>query len=183
MKSSFKTNKIFIETLSQTTNLSSEKTTNSSHRAKTFRDSDLLVEKSGFGRSITDPTVLSDLTGRETILIFEEESMVRRMTLKLLTRLGYKVCIAANPEQAVQHARRLPKVDLLLTNVTLAESIEGDVAAQCRELHPEARTLFTPGYSLGEGEIDYISGPNRDFIPKPYTALALAKQIRSMLDK
>lgn len=126
-----------------------------------------------------------DKKGSETILVVEDDSMVRRMLETLLSMGGYKILSAASGAEALQvwktnHA----KVKLLLTDMVMPGGISGkELAEKLRQERPGLRVLISSGYSS-----DLVSGgealpPKTWFLAKPYTPRELMEKVRASLDE
>jgi two-component system cell cycle sensor histidine kinase/response regulator CckA len=121
------------------------------------------------------------LRGRETILVVEDEEIVRQLVRKILQRLGYNVIVVGTPQQAldIPDAERL---DLLISDVVLPHMSGRAVADQLRARRPGLRVLFMSGYTddaiVHRGVLD----PDTPFIQKPFTPEALAHRVRQVLD-
>ncbi len=109
----------------------------------------------------------------ETVLLVEDDEAVRALAEELLTRLGYRVLSAPGPGEALLWAERHPgAVDLLLTDVRMPMLTGVELAARLRETCPELRVLFMSGYP---------AGAVTPFLAKPFSAEALARQVRQAL--
>jgi DNA-binding NtrC family response regulator len=136
------------------------------------------------------PTELADrnagapLGGSETILVLEDEERVRSVISRMLQEAGYELLIAHNAADAIAlastHADRLR---LVLSDVVMPGASGPDVVQQIQERVPGVRALYMSGYTdhavLRDGTLQ--SGVN--FIQKPFAPAALAKKIRSVLDR
>jgi two-component system cell cycle sensor histidine kinase/response regulator CckA len=128
---------------------------------------------------------LGDLPGGdETILVVEDEDLVRRVIERILGRLGYRLLLAANGEGALVLSRdHLEPIDLLLTDVVMPGMNGVDLAATVQRERPGIAVLFSSGYS--EEDISR-STPLGDaavhLLPKPYTPRDLAGAVRMALD-
>jgi two-component system cell cycle sensor histidine kinase/response regulator CckA len=123
------------------------------------------------------------ITGNETILLAEDEEMVRQLAQELLIANGYKVLPAPNGAAAFAiYEKHEGPVDLLLTDVVMPEMSGLQLAAQLKERRPDLKVLFMSGYTdnaivhqgLMEGE---------NFIQKPFSPLTLAERVRNVLDQ
>jgi CheY-like chemotaxis protein len=118
----------------------------------------------------------------ETILLVEDEEMVRRLTTRLMTRLGYTVIEAVNGEDALA---RFPggaaPFQLVLTDVVMP-GINGRVLAdRLVERYPGVPVLFMSGYT----DVDALRGVSwaaDTFIQKPFRSEVLAQLLRRALD-
>ncbi len=132
-------------------------------------------------KPITDTTIFH---GSETILLVEDEDVVRGLTRRILSEAGYNVLDARSGEEAIQLGRDYQgPIDLLLTDVVMPEISGREVAERLQELRPEARVLFMSGYTdeaiVRHGVLD----ANVEFIQKPFTWVRLGKKVRDILDR
>jgi len=120
------------------------------------------------------------LGGSETILVVEDEEVVRRLVAETLGRLGYTVLVAESGEEAVAKLGDA-SVDLVLTDVVMPGMGGRLLAAWVREHLPETGVVFMSGYdseSDGGGALP-VDAP---LLEKPFTAGALAAKTRAVLD-
>lgn len=121
--------------------------------------------------------------GSETILLVEDEDVVRGLARQILEQAGYRVLDARGGEEAIQlcNERREP-IDLLLTDVVMPETSGKEIAERLTEMRPATRVLFMSGYTdeaiVHHGVLD----SNVEFIQKPFTPVALARKVREVLD-
>jgi two-component system, cell cycle sensor histidine kinase and response regulator CckA len=121
--------------------------------------------------------------GRETILLVEDERFVRDLAIRTLTRLGYQVMHAVTAEDALALARsRQDPVHLLLTDVVLPGMNGRQLAAELAACHPEARVLFSSGYTRDIIAQHGVLEDGISFLAKPYAMGELARRVRSALD-
>jgi len=117
--------------------------------------------------------------GNETILIVEDEPIVREMAQLILEEYGYRVLEAGNGVEALavweQHQ---DAIDLLLTDVVMPEGMTGkELADKLSARQPKLKVLITSGYTAEE----QITGGTR-FLQKPYNRQTLAQAVRDCLD-
>lgn len=122
--------------------------------------------------------------GSETILVVEDEDIVRGLTRKILSEGGYNVLDARSGDEAIRLCRDYSgPIDLLLTDVVMPETSGKEVAERLHELRPSARVLFMSGYTdeaiVRHGVLD----ANVEFIQKPFTWAKLGKKVRNVLDR
>jgi CheY-like chemotaxis protein len=124
------------------------------------------------------------LGGSETVLLVEDEAVVRDLGVRILAGLGYRVMRAGNGDEAIalagEHGER---IDLLLTDVVMPGMSGRDLANRLTRIHPEARVLFTSGYTDNVIVHHGVLDEGVSFIGKPYSPSALAKKVREVLDK
>jgi CheY-like chemotaxis protein len=121
--------------------------------------------------------------GTETILLVEDEEMVRSLARKILTSRGYRVIEARDGEEAVESARQsLNPVDLVLTDMVLPGMGGSETASKIRVLAPEVKVLFMSGYTedllLRHAPLETGTA----FLEKPFTPVGLARKVREVLD-
>jgi len=122
--------------------------------------------------------------GTETILLVEDEPVVRRLTQVVLERAGYQVLAAANGVEALklweQHGDR---IQLLFTDIMMPEGVSGrDLAARLRAQKPALRVVFTSGYSADIAGHELDLQPGQDFLQKPALPRQLLEIVRRCLD-
>ena len=122
--------------------------------------------------------------GSETVLLVEDEDIVRNLCVQILERLGYKVLQARNGAEAIALAQGYgDRIDLLLTDVVMPGMNGAELARQLVLHHPERKVLFTSGYTDDAIVRHGILKEGVSFIGKPYTPSALAKKVRGVLDR
>ena len=122
--------------------------------------------------------------GTETILVVEDEDVVRGLTRKILMQAGYNVLDARSGDEAIRlcHAHAGP-IDLLLTDVVMPEISGKEVADRLLELRPSIRVLFMSGYT-DEAIVQHgVLDANVKFIQKPFTWVGLTRKVRDVLNR
>jgi PAS domain S-box-containing protein len=121
--------------------------------------------------------------GHETILLVDDEAMIRNLGRTILQGYGYYVLLAEDGVQAVETYRRAKgRIDLVILDLTMPRLSGRDAFRQLLQLDPGVRVLFASGYSaehVTEEERERIQG----FVGKPYRPEDLALTVRSTLDK
>lgn len=121
--------------------------------------------------------------GHESILVVEDEPLVREYVISQLTALGYAVFAAADGKQAMQILESDQPIDLLLTDVVLPEGLNGrKIAEHALKLRPTLRVLYTSGYT--ENSIVHHGRLDKGvlLLSKPYKREELASKVRLALD-
>ncbi len=121
--------------------------------------------------------------GSETVLLVEDEDVVRGLTRQILEQAGYEVVESARGKEAIRlYTESDRSIDLLLTDVVMPETSGKEVADQLTALKPGLKVLFMSGYTdeaiVHHGVLD----SNIQFIQKPFTPAALARKVREVLD-
>src|SRR5260221_7233840 len=94
----------------------------------------------------SSPTVPA--SGAETVLVVEDEEVVRQLVCTVLSDVGYKVLCAASPSEALRLVREhADKIDLLVTDMVMPEMHGPALAREILSLRPEGKVLFVSGYS------------------------------------
>lgn len=125
-----------------------------------------------------------------TILVVEDEEMVRRVTTRILRGQGYRIIEASSGEDALQKVSDLGQngelvrqVDLLLTDVIMPGMSGKALADDLTKRDPFLKVLFMSGYSGDAIAKHGILNPEISFLEKPFTAETLIKMVRSLLDR
>jgi nitrogen-specific signal transduction histidine kinase/ActR/RegA family two-component response regulator len=121
--------------------------------------------------------------GSETILLVEDEDVVRGLARQILEEAGYNVLDARGGDEAIRLCRDLRgPIDLLLTDVVMPEASGKEVADRLTKLRPATCVLYMSGYTddaiVHHGVVD----SDVEFIQKPFTPVALAQKVREVLD-
>jgi CheY-like chemotaxis protein len=121
--------------------------------------------------------------GHETILLVEDEPVLRELACMILKDYKYEVIEAGCGVEALKIFEQLGgKVDLLLTDMVMPQGMTGrELAEQLRARKPGLRVIYTSGYSADVmgGEVNL---GNVRFLQKPYPPPLLAKMVRESLD-
>jgi len=122
--------------------------------------------------------------GRETILLVEDEEMVRAIGRRLLSMHGYCVIEAASGKQALEVWKdRAGEIDLLLTDIVMPEGISGDqLAKSLLAENPGLKVIYTSGYSAEIFRGDAAFPTDGAFLAKPYSPDELLATIRAAFD-
>jgi CheY-like chemotaxis protein len=136
-------------------------------------------------KAATPPELPTAPYGKETILVVEDEAVVRQLAGDILTLHGYRVILAANgPEALALWAKHHQQIDGALLDMVMPGGINGLALAQkLREQRPNLPILFTSGYFNSQMLLESTPGFHRHhFLQKPYTPMQLAQVLRTVLD-
>ncbi len=120
--------------------------------------------------------------GHETILLVEDQAVLREVLRDSLRDLGYTVLPAEDAERALEHSRGLSDIHILLCDVILPRLPGPELARRLTIARRGLRVLFMSGYT--SDVLDRHGDLPREFalIDKPFTIVALARKIREVLD-
>ncbi|MGH9487854.1 MAG: PAS domain S-box protein [Terriglobales bacterium] len=122
-------------------------------------------------------------SGRETILLVEDEAAVRELVEEVLGSRGYRVLVAARPSEALARARQQHgALDLLITDMVMPEMDGRRLAAELARQQPELAVLYVSGYPDQAAARHHQLEPEAGFLQKPFTPEALAAKVRTVLD-
>jgi CheY-like chemotaxis protein len=121
--------------------------------------------------------------GSETVLVVEDDPAVRAIARQALERLGYRVLVSADAEQALAvAAAEVGELSLLVTDIRLPGLDGTALSSRLRPKHPGLRILYVSGYA-GDAMVSRgLLGPDEAFLAKPFGADDLARRVRGLLD-
>jgi signal transduction histidine kinase len=121
--------------------------------------------------------------GSETLLLVDDEELVRSFEREVLEELGYTVLEAGRGADAVELARtHAGEIHLLVTDVVMPDVSGRSLAEQLQAGRPGLRTLYTSGYAEGAIVRHGVLEHGIAFLPKPLSRTALARKVREVLD-
>nr|WP_299908174.1 PAS domain-containing protein [Sphingomonas bacterium] len=127
---------------------------------------------------------LADPGHGETVLVIDDEAIVRDLAVEILQDAGYAVMEAPDGPSGLKMIQSNVRIDLLVTDVGLPGGLNGrQVADAARITRPDLKVLFITGYAenaaVGNGLLD----AGMEVITKPFTVAALGNKVREMLDR
>jgi PAS domain S-box-containing protein len=134
-------------------------------------------------RSLASPPRPVRRVGAETILLVEDDEEVRMVATRILRNNGYRVLEASNGAEALKvcEAEAMP-VDLIVTDIVMPEMGGSELAERIRETRPDARILFTSGYTEDAVVRQSFLQDGEAFIEKPFTPALLTQKAREVLN-
>jgi PAS domain S-box-containing protein len=129
------------------------------------------------------PAPLGATRGSETLLLVEDEEMVRQLVARVLRDLGYEVLETSGGDEALALSGSLDQpIDLLVTDVVMPGMSGRELAEILTKTRPTTKVLFMSGYTdeaiVHHGVLDGVA----EFIGKPFTPQELAQKIRNVLE-
>jgi two-component system cell cycle sensor histidine kinase/response regulator CckA len=123
-------------------------------------------------------------SGKETVLLAEDEEMLRNLIRQVLTSFGYQVLEAANGAAALVVCEQYQDpIHLLITDVVMPEMSGRELTDRLAGLRPEMKVLFMSGYTDDTIVRHGILESDLAFLQKPFTPHDLARKVREVLDK
>ncbi len=122
--------------------------------------------------------------GSETILLVEDNTLVRRLAVDLLRRQGYQVLEAKDGLEALQRvAEQKRSIDLLFTDVVMPGMNGKELALELAEHQPQMKVLYSSGYTEQVIAHHGVLEAGIHFLGKPYTTGSLSRKVRIVLDE
>lgn len=123
-----------------------------------------------------------ELNGKETILLVEDEEMVRELAVESLQRCGYVILQAPNGDEALSICESyMGKIDLLITDLVMPGMNGIELSRKFRDSHPGVPVLFMSGYAEDALEDLGHMADRQSFLQKPITPTRLSRKVREML--
>jgi CheY-like chemotaxis protein len=123
---------------------------------------------------------ISAAFGSGTVLIIDDEQMVRDMGRMALERFGYRVLDAENGRAgAALFQRSAGTIDLIILDLTMPVMSGEDTLAELRRIRPDIAVVLSTGFSETEARLRFQDCDLAGFLQKPYTAVQLAEIVRA----
>ena len=133
---------------------------------------------------VTVPSAsLKPAAGNETILLVEDDELVRELVILILKRQGYTVFDVGRATEALEICRSHPsRIDLILTDLLMPGGMDGrELAEEATRVRPGIRVLLMSGYTT-DALVLYGVAEGAPFLQKPFTQQQLAGKVREVLD-
>ncbi len=137
----------------------------------------------------TDPeekeqTPVDDPCGSETVLIVEDDDLVRNLAQKALQQHGYRTLVAENGEGALEVSKEYEgSIDLMITDVVMPKMSGKEAAERLQPLYPNMKVIYMSGYTDDAIVHHGVLEPGLNFLEKPFTPEGLARKVREILDE
>ena len=122
--------------------------------------------------------------GSETVLIVEDDQLVRGLTAKVLRACGYTIIEAQDGEAAVKvFSENRDLIDLVILDIAMPKKNGKETFEEIRRVRPNAKVVFMSGY-FGDSGLFQESGSGMvDFLTKPVPLKSLMRTVRGLLDR
>jgi two-component system, cell cycle sensor histidine kinase and response regulator CckA len=128
------------------------------------------------------PPNSSSKVGGRTILLVDDQEMVREMTRALLDEEGYEVLVAGSGDEALRLSEGFSgPIDLVITDVVMPGLSGPETADRVRAQRPDARVIFVSGYTADALGDKGALGPKTRFLQKPFKPGELTATVRALL--
>jgi len=122
--------------------------------------------------------------GIETVLVVDDEQLVRELARDILKRYGYTVLMASGGEEAVELYRQHSGTVALVVLDILMPDIDGvETFHRIREIDPSARVIISSGYDEAHAADKLMQEGAAAFVQKPYRIADLLKVVREAIEK
>jgi PAS domain S-box-containing protein len=149
-------------------------------RGATFR---ILFPRTQEAVAAAAPAPARAARGTETVLVVEDDPMVRGVTVRALRSGGYRVLVAESGRQALDLAAGEPgDLHLLVADVVMPGASGREVAEELGRRRPGLRVLYVSGYTQDAIAQRGVLDSGIEFLPKPFTASQLLERVRAVLD-
>jgi two-component system cell cycle sensor histidine kinase/response regulator CckA len=121
--------------------------------------------------------------GQETVLVVDDEEVIRHLAKDVLKSLGYQVILAANGKEAIrQYEENSDSIALVILDMIMPQMAGGETYARLREINPNVKVVLSSGYARDGAASRLLKEGAANFIQKPYTMGSLAQVVRQTLD-
>ncbi|MFL5532859.1 MAG: PAS domain S-box protein [Gemmatimonadales bacterium] len=120
--------------------------------------------------------------GSETLLVVEDEQVVRALIVRSLTGFGYECVEAGNGEEALLALQQQRHIDLVITDVVMPGTSGGDLGSLLADRYPDLPVLYTSGFADNDVVRRGLLDAGRPFLQKPFAPRELARKVREVLE-
>jgi CheY-like chemotaxis protein len=125
-------------------------------------------------------------TGKETILVAEDEELVRSLLVLTLERAGYRVIATASGEEALVRLEEedISEIDLLVTDIVMPGINGGELARRVRQLNSKIPVLYVSGHPQDRGPSERsLNLPTGRYLTKPFEKARLLSEVRLAIER
>jgi signal transduction histidine kinase/CheY-like chemotaxis protein len=125
----------------------------------------------------------SDLSGAGTVLVVDDEEIVRRIAKNTLESWGYRVLLAENGQVAIERfAQKSDEIALVLLDLTMPVMNGEQTFQRLKRIKPSIKVVLTSGYDEADAMGRFVGDGLAGFLQKPYTARKLAERVKRVLE-
>jgi PAS domain S-box-containing protein len=137
------------------------------------------------GRAVKEEAKLSAPVagGTETLLIAEDEEIVKAYLKRTLEKAGYRVIVAGDGVEAVARFREHDDISLVLSDVVMPRKNGKEILVEIKEINPGIKVIFISGYTADFIQKGDTIEEGVEFIMKPFSKNDLLKKVREVLDR
>jgi len=129
-----------------------------------------------------EPAKAPSVGAGQRILVVEDDSTLRFLVGKVLTRLGYHIVEAESGASAIEILKKDSAFDLIFTDIVMPGVVNGvQLARKAKRLHPETRILFTSGYARDVLPKERQAPRDIPMLHKPFRMIDLAQKVQEVL--
>ena len=140
------------------------------------------MELDAEARTVTFDDSAKLTTGREVVLVVDDEASIRNLVSRYLTRSGYVVITEAGAAEALARLTSGQRIDLLLTDLTMPGMSGRALLERARAIDPELRVICMSGYAERDDSVRGEDVRMANYIEKPFSLSTLGRLVRSTLD-
>jgi nitrogen-specific signal transduction histidine kinase/ActR/RegA family two-component response regulator len=131
----------------------------------------------------TVPEEVEVVGGSESVLVVDDEEIVRQLLRRILERGGYTVLLATDGIEAEElYAERSTEIDLVVLDIIMPQASGWETYERLRENNPEVKVLLSSGHSENGLAQDILAAGARGFLQKPYDLHAVLRKVREVLE-
>jgi len=121
--------------------------------------------------------------GTETVLLVDDEEVIRKVGKELLEALGYRVLLARDGKEAIEvYKKNLKDIDIVLLDMVMPNMGGGEAYDKIKEINPDIKALLSSGFSVDGEATEILDRDCNGFIQKPFTMKELSKKMRRLLE-
>jgi PAS domain S-box-containing protein len=129
------------------------------------------------------PVARRSAKGSGTVLVIDDEEVVREMAKGALERNGYHVLVACDGPSAIDVFRRHPAhIDVAVLDLSMPGMSGEETLPELRKIRPDVKVLVSSGYNEAEAMAMFNGQRVSGFVQKPYTATSLAEKVKGALE-
>ncbi len=122
------------------------------------------------------------IKGQETILVVDDEEIIRTMLQEVLEHLGYSILLASDGTEALKMYRKhRNEIDLVIIDMIMPKMGGKETFLKLKKINPDIRTILASGFSQDSTVQGILRSGVNGFIHKPFTTIELSKKIREVL--